>query len=782
MQKLTRDPMNKDPMQCRTNPGSLAARLCGALERSLWLLSLACTIVLSACGGGTSSSMQPSATLSGNWQFSMTTTPDLVANSGLQGGFVLQNNGSVSGAVVYSNTVLSSLQGPCNSGSAPLTGTISGQSGVTLTAIAGTQTFVLTGTLSADGSMMTGTYILTPGTAADGTPCGSGTAQTGALPWSAKSVAPLTGSITGDFHSGSGFSSGLSNQTFAVTGSLIQGQNIGASNATITGTLSFIDPTTLLSDYPCIPTGTVSVNGQISGNTVILQLIGDDGSSAGQIGTAASQINNSNGAQPVTFDSTTNGYVLHSTGTGYVVNTKACPTNANVNAEDGGYMCLALNSTTACQQPISLSPAFLTFSPQMLGSTTPTIQTITLTNTQPSGSAPLTGLMLSWVAASGSSSDTGQTDFTNLADFLEQDTCAVPAGSTFSLVPGQSCNITVSFAPQASCTWLPNQGGSPPAQCPLTLNASLTVSNVPSVDSDPSFTVPITGNGLSFLQPSVSELDFGAEALGEASLPQALYFTNYGATPVQILPQATCANTIFGQSHPLPHPLVEGSHVAGLQVVNNLAQDTNNSTIVYSCDFDTNTFLPNFQISADTCTGTLLQPQAACSLSIAFVPQSLATYSSALDYFLELNTVQCTDPLNAPPSQTNPCELDGGRFPVELKANLTSPLRMSPSAGLDFGAVSVNTSSFAQTITLLNDPNLASPQTVTFVGKVVVSGSYSETDDCPFSLAPGTSCTLTLKFKPTAPGHAPGSLAINYTTNSNTSFQTQPVYLRGAGQ
>jgi len=38
--------------------------------------------------------------------------------------------------------------------------------------------------------------------------------------------------------------------------------------------------------------------------------------------------------------------------------------------------------------------------------------------------------------------------------------------------------------------------------------------------------VRITGTGLSFIQPSTAELDFGAEAFGEASLPQLLYFTN----------------------------------------------------------------------------------------------------------------------------------------------------------------------------------------------------------------------------------------------------------------
>lgn len=752
----------------------LLSRICGGWARSLCILPLACTILLSACGSSHSSAAQPSGTLSGNWQFSMVNTPDLTLSSGLQGGFLLQNGGSVTGAVVYSNTLLNSSLGPCNSGSAPITGTISGQNLVTFTAVAGTQTYTLTGTLNSAGSAITGTYTATPGTAVGGTPCGNGTAQTGPQTWSANLIPPLSGSITGNFHSASNSSSGLSDQDFPVTGVLTQGENIGASNATVTGTLTFIN-------YPCIP-GHVSVNGQISGNTVVLQLIAANGSSAGQIGIPATEASTTSGPQAVTFNSTTNGYVLNSAGTGYVVNTPNCPTNASVNEEDAGYICLALNGATACQQPITLSPSLLTFAPQVLGSTNPTTQTITLTNVQPS--AALTGLTLSWIAASGSSSDTGQTDFTNLPDFTEADTCAVPAGSAFNLLAGQSCIITVSFAPQESCTWLPEQGGTAPAQCPLNLSALLTISNVPSVDNDQNFTLPITGSGLSFVQPSTPRFDFGAEAFGEASLPQLLNFTNNGVTPVQILPQGTCVNSSFGQFYMLPHPLQDpGSAVAGLQVVSNLRQDTNNSTIDYSCDTDPNTLQPNFQISADTCSGMLLQPLASCSLEVSFAPQSLATYFSALDYFLELNTVQCTDPVNDPPSQSNPCELDGGRFPVELTANLASPLRMSPSAGLYFGSLPLGTVAAPQTVTLLNDPSVTPAQTVTFVGKVLVTGNYTETDDCPYSLAPGASCTLTVNFKkPSAAQHYPGTLTINYTTNSNNSLQTQPVYLLGTGQ
>lgn len=761
---------------------------------SLWILSLAATIMLCGCGGGSSGTTQSSGTLSGNWQFEMTNTADLTVTSGLQGGFLVQNNGSVTGSAVYSNVLLNSTAGPCNSGSAAVTGTISGQN-VSLMALAGPQTFTLTGTLNSDGSM-SGSYTATAGPIVAGTttPCGSGTATGTPLPWTAKSVPPLTGSITGSFHSTGNL---LRGQDFPVTGNLTQGNNIGASNATVTGTLSFVDPTTLLSDYPCIDT--VSVNGQISGNVVVLQLIGVDGANDGQIGVAPSEANIGGNGSPVRFNPTKNGNVLQSMGTGtaYIVNTKACANSASSNNEDIGYICLALNSTTACQQPITLSPAAVSFPSLLLGSTDVLTQTITLTN---NFGQELNGLTLTWVAPSGTSSDFGQTDFTNLPNFTEADTCVpgevLPSGGTtgssFNLLPGASCAITVSFDPQESCTWLPNNGGTPPAQCPLTLSASLTVNNVPSVDSETSFTVPVTGIGASFIQPSTQELDFGAEAFGEASLPQTIDFTNNAATPVQILPRQTCVSVFSNGSaayHILPHPLTVSSAVAGLQVVSGVQQDTANSTIDYICDSDVNTLQPSFQISSDSCSGVLLQPQASCSLAITFAPQSPATYSSqAIDYFLELNTVQCTvdDGVLVPPSLNpyNPCELDGGRFPVELKANLPSPLRMSPGAGLDFGTVPVGKSSVPQTITLINDPSITNPQTVTFVGKFVVSGNFSESDNCPFSLAPGGTCTLSVTFKPSVVGHVLGTpnIAINYTTTSDSNFQTQTIYLHGAGQ
>jgi len=735
------------------------------------LFLTAATVMLVGCANGASHGNSGTASLSGNWQFALQNPTDQSFVGGLQGGFLLQKSGSISGAAVFALSQPPQSGGTpvvCNGGSAPISGQIAGQN-VTLTAVAGSQTYVLTGSLSADQSTMTGTYTLSADTSSSSTPCG--TAQTG-LSWTAKSVPPLTGPMQGVFHSTS-FT--LADQVFAVTGSLTQGENIGASTATVTGTLSFIDPVSLLSDYPCL--ATASLNGQISGNTVVLQIVGIDGLNAGQIGIQSSQINQGgSGFYPVTFDSTTNGYILHSTGTGYLVNTKSCPSGSSVNLADFGNVCLALGTSKACQAPVTLTPGFLSFPPQLLGSA-PTTQTVTVAYNDPSGT-PVTGLTLDWEVESGLGSETGQTSFNGqpnfaLADTVPGDPCNVPIGSAFSLAPGQSCTLTVTFAPQQSCTWLPNQGGIPPAQCPISLTAIFKVKSPTSPDNDLAFRVPITGTGLSVLTPSTRELDFGASAVGQAGLPQVLTFTNDGGSPVQILPAAPCVNSVAGQFFTLPHPLILGSPVAGLQVASDVRQDAVNSTIDYSCDSDpTPPNLPDFRLSADTCSGTLLAPQATCSLQIALVPQPFYASLNGLDYFLELNTVQCI----AGSVESN-CEWDGGRFPVEVRANPPSPLRMTPGAGLDFGSQPVGTSSAKQAITLFNDPNDPNAGVVNFVGKFTVKGDYSESDNCPFSLTQGSSCTITVAFKPKSAVFIPGTVTIAY---NNGLVQT--IYLRGTGQ
>ncbi|MGC2398321.1 MAG: choice-of-anchor D domain-containing protein [Acidobacteriaceae bacterium] len=718
------------------------------------MLLLTGLMVLSGCGGSnTSNQPQASGQLAGNWQFTLATPPDgsfegnCPSSSGTLaplcfGGFLLvQNNGSVTGAITYAIVLPGANPTICNSGSAPVTGTVNGQT-VTLTAAAGNQTFTLTGVLNA--STMMGTYTSTAGK-------GCGTAQTG-LQWSAIYVPPLSGAIGGNLHSTQ--SGSLRNQVFPVTGTLTQGENIGASNATVTGTLNF-------QGYPCL--SSASVNGQVSGNSVVLQIIANNGLNIGQIGAPAGFVN----PGPVTVLSSAAGTALQGSN-GYSVTTSSCPGGVT----DIGDVCLGLGNTTACTQPILFSTASLVFPPQQVGSA-PTTQTITVTNNNVSGT-PLTGLSLAFNPQSGPSDLTLLSDFDGLPDFMEQDDCASPAGSPFNLAPQQSCIVTISFSPQQSCPWMPStqfNGGEPPSRCPSPLTASLAVTSPASADDDTSFAIPITGAGFSAIVPSTPELDFGSEAVGERSAPQLLSFTNQGANSVQLLPALNipCVNPAAGNLT-LPRPLAPGV-VAGLQVVASI--NVNGSTFTYLCDSDITSKLPNFQISADDCSGTLLVPQASCSLMITFVPQPSTSLVSGLDYFLELNTLQCTS------TTTSNCEIDSGRYPVELKANLPSPLRMTPSAGLNFGIEAVGQTSTPQTVTIFNDPKDPKSATINFTGNLLQGSNFTETDNCSGSLAPGNSCVVTVTFLPAKVGFTAGTFTIGYTLGQ---AQTQTIFLRGTSQ
>ena len=713
-------------------------------------LLIATLAMLSACGGNSDPASQAaSSQLAGNWQFTMVPPSDNSFIGGLQGGFLLQPTlATITGSVVYSISLppLGSNTTPtlCNSGSAPVTGTVNGQN-VTLTAVAGPQTFTLAGTLN--GTTIMGTY-----SSGDGKGCG--TAQNN-LQWSATLVPALSGTVQGYFHSV--LNPALKNQIFPVSGSITQGQNIGASSATVTGTLNF-------QNYPCL--ASAAVNGQVSGNSVILQIIGSNGLNAGQIGAPSGFSNPS----PVTLLSSTAGEAVQGSN-GYGVSTSSCPSgNA---AGDIGDVCLGIGSATVCTQPILMSPATLTFPPQQVGSL-PSTQTITLTNNTLS-SNPLSGLTISLATfnpAPGITSPFGASDFTGLPDFMEQDNCSQMPGASFALNSQESCIITISFAPQQSCPWLPSTalGGEPPSACPFPLQAALTVVSPVSSDSNTSFAMPLNGIGFSAIIPSTPELDFGAEAVGESSTPQNLSFFNQGANPVQILPALStpCVNPAHG-IFTLARPLGPGA-VSGLQVDEGSSIVQNGSTINYLCDNDLTSHLPNFQITADGCSGTLLTPQGSCSLQILFAPQPSTPLTPALDDFLELNTLQCTS------SITSNCEIDSGRFPVELKANLPSPLRMTPAAGVNFGNVVTGVTSSPVTVTLFNDPKDPNSSTINFTGNILQGTAFTETDNCAGSLPPGGSCAVNVSFTPKGLGYKSGTVTIGYTVG-----QTQTIFLRGTG-
>jgi len=436
------------------------------------ILAMAGILMLCGCSNHTPDIPAQGPQLSANWQFNMANPADLSFVGGLNGGFLVQNNNSLTGSIKFSMSTSSGAY--CNSGSAPITGSISEQN-VTFTAVAGTQTFTFTGSVSTDSSTMIGTYDASAGTATDGTTCGN--AQTG-LSWSANVVPPLVGAIQGNFHS-TGGNSGLMNQQFAVTGLITQAENSGESSAVVTGTLSFVDPVTLLSVYPCIDMFTV--NGRISGNLVTLQMIASDGSNVGQIGGILP-------SHPVTFDRFNGGNVLHDmSGMGYAFHTQTCPGAGILEAGDFGNICIGVGNSTACSQPISLSPAALIFPPQAPGATS-SLPVYVVNNTH----STLSGISVTLANALNA----------GVSFAIVGATCDVPGdpvaqpiplpepGEPFDLLGGQTCTLPVSFTSSTGAA----------------VNATLSVTSPISADSNKVFAVPISGTTSSATRRSTNNI------------------------------------------------------------------------------------------------------------------------------------------------------------------------------------------------------------------------------------------------------------------------------------
>src|SRR5690242_17736579 len=107
---------------------------------------------------------------------------------------------------------------------------------------------------------------------------------------------------------------------------------------------------------------------------------------------------------------------------------------------------------------------------------------------------------------------------------------------------------------------------------------------------------------------------------------------------------------------------------------------------------------------------------------------------------------------------------------VTLTGSTFAALKMTP-AKLNFGTVAVGSTSQPQVVTLTNS------QTTAAVTSIVTSGNYSQTNNCPASLAAGASCTINVVFSPTMNTPIPGVL---WTTTA-TYEAPSPVGLTGTG-
>jgi hypothetical protein len=163
-----------------------------------------------------------------------------------------------------------------------------------------------------------------------------------------------------------------------------------------------------------------------------------------------------------------------------------------------------------------------------------------------------------------------------------------------------------------------------------------------------------------------------------------------------------------------------------------------------------------------TASGFLPLAIGGSFLMTSHCPSSLAAHSS------------CSIDVSFAPGQVGPVQ---GQVATTTQAQVTltgmgvAPVGMSP-ATLDFGSVTIGNSSAAQAVTITN--NQAVPLAVS---AIAVSGGYSQTNNCPASLAAGANCTVNVLFQPSNKGTIAGALSIS----SDAPLAAQPVGLTGIG-
>ena len=429
-----------------------------------------------------------------------------------------------------------------------------------------------------------------------------------------------------------------------------------------------------------------------------------------------------------------------------------------------------------------LTTATLAFPSQVIGTTSATMSA-TLTN---SGTA---NLVLSAVALGGA----------NPGDFTRAGSCAAP----LTLAPAQSCTIDAAFKPGAL--------GARSATVTLTHNASPNTS-----------TVTLSGNGLSAPAPaaalSATTLSFGNQTVGTTSAARTVSISNTGTAALMVgtittagtnageFAATNCSNTsinpgasctvsvtftpsalstrnatltipsnaagsphgvaLTGNGTSIPVPAVTlnptslafGNQTTGTTSAAKSVALTNSGTAPLSVNSIALT-APGFTI-AHNCPISL-NAGAGCTISVAFAPSAVTPFTSAVSVV--------TNAAGSPHSAT----LTGtGTAPTP-----TVPVATLSPLAVDFGMLPLNTTSSVRTVGLSNTGN--APLSISALALAGTNATdFTQTHNGPVgaSLAAGATCSISVRFAPTAIGARSATLAL--TSNASGAVA---VDLKGAG-
>jgi hypothetical protein len=152
------------------------------------------------------------------------------------------------------------------------------------------------------------------------------------------------------------------------------------------------------------------------------------------------------------------------------------------------------------------------------------------------------------------------------------------------------------------------------------------------------------------------------------------------------------------------------------------------------------------------CTTVPLEPQANCTVNVAFNPIAPGPDIGALT----INDSAAGSP----------------QIVLLTGTGVAAPVASLSSTTLTFASTTVGATSPAQTITVANTGGAGLT-----ISNVAATGNYAQTNNCPASLAGGTSCAISVTFTPTAPGNLYGTVVIT----DNAANGSQTITLSGIG-
>jgi trimeric autotransporter adhesin len=427
---------------------------------------------------------------------------------------------------------------------------------------------------------------------------------------------------------------------------------------------------------------------------------------------------------------------------------------------------------TGIAPAVNLGSASLTFSNQVVGTTSTPAQTVTLTN---NGTAALT---ITTIAVGGA----------NSADFGETDNC--PKSPT-TIAANGSCTISVTFTPSAT---------GPRA-------ASISIADDASGSPQ---AISLTGTGVApGVGLSANSLTFAAQTLNTTSAAQSVTLTNTGTSVLNITgititganasdygQTNTCGTSVAAGKNCTINvtftPAANGSRTASVSIADNASNSPQTVSLTGSGDTPAASFsitTLNFSnqqlgkpsaVQAVTLTNGSTVPLAIsgitvtganaadfkqtnncgaavaaggnCTISVTFTPSVLMS---------ETASVMVADNAAASPQS------------ITLNGNGVAPGASLSTSTLTFADQFVGTTSAtAQTVTLTNNGSV--PLTI---NGITVSGDYTQTNTCGTSVPATANCTISVTFTPGASGARPASITIT----DNAPSGTQTVSLTGSG-